>query len=227
MKTKIFIIDDEADMVEILTDLLESEDYQVASETNPLAGLKKVSANPPDLLLLDIRMKQMNGLEVCRKVKSDPALKSVLIVMLSSKTDESDIVLGLEMGAEDYIRKPVQKGELLARVKTVLRRKEPLPGPGRFSVGPLQLDVPTFTATIDGKSLELRPKEFELLAELARRQGHVVTRSTLSEAVWGREHMPNSHTIESHMYELRRKLGAYAHWIEALKGIGYRFEPDV
>lgn len=226
MTVRLFLLDDDADLGRILADLLRMEDYDVETGTDPVAALERLAARPPDLLLLDIRMKGMDGLEVCRRLKSEPRTRGILIVMLSAKTDESDVVSGLEMGAEDYIRKPVQKAELIARVKAVLRRKEPPPDPDRIEIGPLSVDVRTYTARVNGEALPLRPKEFALLAHLARREGCVVTRQSLSEAVWGHEHVPTSKTINVHVYEVRRKLGPYGRWIEALKGVGYRFEVD-
>lgn len=221
---RIFLIDDDADLVRIISDLLKDEGYAVSSETHPARGIEKVRENPPDLLLLDIRMKDMSGLEVCKEIKADPRTNGVVVIMLSVKAEESDIILGLELGADDYIAKPIRRGELVARVKTALRRKAAPPEPERMKIGRLEIEPSTFTATVDGRLLALRPKEFELLAFFARREGQVVTRAVLSQEVWGRDHIPASQTIEFHVHQLRKKLGPDGEWIQGLKGIGYRFE---
>lgn len=226
MSQKILIIDDDADLVTVLSELLAREGFQVGSALEAQAGLELVDKNPPDLVLLDVRMPGLNGLDVCRAIKSKPTTKHIPIVIMSVKTDEADVVVGLEMGAEDYIRKPVQKAELLARLRTVLRRRETTAQNENIVIGPLTINVPTYTARINDAALDLRPKEFELLLYLARHEGLVVTRHKISETVWTREHLPNSLTIESHIHQLRKKLGVHGRWIESLKGIGYRFEVD-
>lgn len=222
----IFVVDDDADLVEIITDFLKDEGYRVESETNPLRALSRLSDRPADLVLLDVRMKEASGLDVCKKLKTDARTSAILVVLMSVKTGVSDVVLGLEMGAEDYIRKPIVKEELLARIKTVLRRRETPASPPVLEVGPLRIDTLTYVASVEGKPLSLAPKEFELLSYLARREGQLVTRGALSENVWGREHVPTSRTIEDHMYRLRKKLGDRGRWIQGLKGVGYRFEVD-
>jgi len=226
LKKRIFVLDDMPDTVRIVSDLLTDGGYLVDSDSSPLSGLKKIQKNPPDLLILDIRMDEMDGLKVCKKIKSDSKTRSVAIIMLSIKAQETDVVVGLELGADDYISKPIREAELLARVKAVLRRKEVEPESEVINVGPLHLDRSTFTAKVGEEKLDLTLKEFELLAYLAQREGRVITRNTLSQNIWGREHMPSSHTIDHHVYELRKKLGPYGKWIEGLKGIGYRFEVE-
>lgn len=224
---RIFVVDDKMEIVRMVGDALADEGFAVDSDTNPVSALKKIKQNPPHLVLLDIRMKEMSGLDVCRALKADRNTAHVLVVMMSVKAAESDVIVGLEMGADDYIRKPIQIGELIARVRAVLRRNKPAARKEeKIAIGSLLLDVPHYTASIDGKKLDLRPKEFEILAYLARNEGRVVTRQGISEGVWGRDHIPSSHTIEFHVYELRKKLGKYEFWITALKGIGYRFEVE-
>lgn len=223
---RIFIVDDDADLVKIISEFLKQESYRVYSSLNPKEALKQIAETMPDLVLLDVRMKEMSGLDVCRALKADPKTRNILVVILSVKADVADVVVGLELGAEDYIRKPIQKEELVARVKAVMRRTVSETKPERLEIGPLVIDYLTYTATINGKTLDLRPKEFELLAYLARREGQLVTRQSLSENVWGREHVPTSRTIEDHMYRVRKHLGDQGHWIRGFKGVGYRFEVD-
>lgn len=226
MSKKIFILDDEADMVKIGTDLLESDGYLVESSQHPDDGIKKIRANPPDLLLLDIRLPDKDGLQICKELKSDPKTRHVPIIMVSVKADETDVVVGLELGADDYIAKPFRKKELLARVKTALRRQDPDATNQVFHCGPITVDYGSYAATIHKKPLTLTPKEFELLGFFIKREGKVMTRPTISENVWGIEFTGSTRTIDVHVDQLRKKLGKYAAWVHSLKGVGYRFEPD-
>lgn len=226
MKRRILIIDDEPDMIKIACDLLETDGYAVTSSTNPTDGLKKLRLNPPDLLLLDVRLPDIDGLQVCKELKSDPKTKHVPIIMISVKADETDVVVGLEMGAEDYIAKPFRRRELLARVKAVLRRNQTTPQPERLQAGGLMLDYSTHTATCDKKALNLTPKEFELMGLFLKMEGRILTRSIISESVWGIEFTGSTRTIDVHVDQLRRKLGGSGEQIKSLKGIGYRFEVE-
>jgi DNA-binding response OmpR family regulator len=226
MNRRVFIIDDEPDMIKIATDLLESEGYVVSSATHPRDGLKKIQANPPDLLLLDLRLPDVTGFDLCKQIKADPKTRGVPVIMVSVQSEEMDIVLGLEVGADDYISKPFRKRELLARVKAVLRRHTDEPAPQRVEVGPITLDYKSYSARVNKKTLELTPKEFELLGFFLKREGHILTRAVISESVWGHEHHGSSRTIDVHVDQLRKKLGSLSDWIKSLKGVGYRFEPD-
>lgn len=224
MEQRIFILDDEDAMLKVATDLLRGYGYQVSTETDPIEGLKRILETPPDLLLLDVRMPRMDGFEVCRRLRADPRTKDLQIVIISIQNEESDVVAGLEVGADDYITKPFRERELLARVKALFRRQKGAPEPKILEAGPLKLDLLTYTATAKGKNLDLTPKEFLLLALFIKREGLVTTRPTISELVWGTGHLPTSLTINTHVNTLRRKLGRYQSCIQALKGIGYRFE---
>jgi len=226
MAKRIFLIDDEPDMVKIATDLLESNDYIVNSAEHPVPALKQIHDNPPDLILLDIRLPDKDGFQVCKELKADPKTSHVPIIMVSVKSDETDVVVGLELGAEDYIFKPFRKRELLARVKTVLRRHEPQTSDPVLDSGPLRLDFGSYIAKINKRTLNLTPKEFELLGFFIRREGRVVTRAAISENVWGIEFTGSTRTIDVHVDQLRHKLGKYGAYIKSLKGVGYRFEKD-
>lgn len=226
MNQRVFILEDDADIVRIVSDILSPEGYSVSSSASAKTGLKKIEANPPDLILLDIRLPDTDGFEVCRLIKAQSKLKHIPIIIISAKTDEFDVVTGLELGAEDYVKKPFQRRELLARIKAALRRKNMEPEPQVLTFGPLKIDLDNYAASVDGKDMNLAPKEFELLAFFTRKEGRVLTRTLISESVWGIEHLPTSRTIDYHVYQIRKKLGAYGRWIKFLKGIGYRFEFD-
>lgn len=226
MKKRILIIDDEPDMAKIAGDLLTDAGYSVSIFNHPVQGLKEVRANPPDLLLLDIRMPDKDGFEVLRELKADVKTKGVPVVMVSVKSDETDVVIGLEMGADDYIAKPFRKRELTARIKAVLRRQDPLPEDKKISYGPIHVDYGRYVATINKKTVELTPKEFELLGLFLQREGRVLSRATLSESVWGNQFTGTTRTIDVHVDTLRKKLGKYGEWIHGLKGVGYRFDPE-
>jgi DNA-binding response OmpR family regulator len=213
-------------MAKIAADLLADAGYTVNIFNHPIQGLKEVRANPPDLLLLDIRMPDKDGFEVLRELKADAKTKGVPVVMVSIKSDEADVVVGLEMGADDYIAKPFRKRELTARVKAVLRRQDPLPEDKKVSYGPIYLDYGRYVATINKKPLTLTPKEFELLGLFLQREGRVLSRAMLSESVWGNQFTGTTRTIDVHVDTLRKKLGKYGEWIRGLKGVGYRFDPE-
>jgi len=224
LRKKIFVIDDEPDMLKIARDLLESDGYYVDTCDNPLEALKKIHHIPPELILLDIRLPDKDGLEVCKDLKRDPLTQHIPIIMVSVKSDESDVVVGLEVGADDYIVKPFRRRELLARVKRTLKRYELEPEERYLEVGPLKVDFKRYTLYVKSKEVKLTPKEFELLGFLMQRQGQVVTRGTISEKVWGIEYTGSTRTIDVHVDQIRKKLGSHAKYIHSLKGIGYRFE---
>ena len=226
MNQRVAIIDDEPDMIRIATDLLEPEGYVVTSSTHPDDGIKKILQGPPDLLLLDVRLPDKDGYQVLRELKNDVRTRSMPVIMVSVKADEPDVVVGLELGAEDYVAKPFRKRELLARVKAVLRRARGVPEPQRLQVGDITVDYGSYTAKIGKKALALTHKEFELLGFFLKMEGRILTRATISESVWGIEFTGTSRTIDVHVDQLRRKLGKHASHIVGLKGVGYRFEGD-
>jgi DNA-binding response OmpR family regulator len=230
MPKKIFIIDDDSNIVRIATDLLSDEGYEVASATEPEAGLKKIQSWRPDLVLLDVRLPGVDGFEVCKRIKQDPSTQHIPVLMVSVRSRESDVVAGLELGADDYIRKPFQQGEMVARVKAALRRSPVASAaessPEVLEIGPFRVDRARYRVEVDNKPVALTPKEFDLLCFFLNGEGRVFTRPTLSEKVWGVEHVPTSRTIDFHVESLRRKLGARGSCITALKGVGYRFEID-
>lgn len=226
MKKRIFILDDEPDMLKLSADLLVADGFIVSTDTSPISALKKIFDNPPNLILLDNRMPEMDGFQVCRELKNDARTKNVPIIMVSVRSEETDVVVGLQLGADDYVSKPLRRHELLARVKNVLRRVQPDDQHQHIEVGPLKLDYGTFNAWCGNDSIDLTPKEFQLLGLFLKRQGRVLTRSSISEIVWGTEFTGSTRTIDVHVDQLRKKLGKYSTCIKSLKGIGYRFEVE-
>jgi len=224
LNKRVAIIDDEPDMVRIATDLLEPEGYVVTSSNHPDEGLRKLRQSPPDLLLLDVRLPDKDGYQVLRELKGDVRTKSLPVIMVSVKSDEADVVIGLELGAEDYISKPFRKRELLARVKAVLRRTSGVPDPQRLEVGGICVNYGSYTATVGKRALTLTLKEFELLGFFLKMEGRILTRATISEAIWGIEFTGTSRTIDVHVDQVRKKLGKLSECIVGLKGVGYRFE---
>ncbi|MCG3206402.1 MAG: Alkaline phosphatase synthesis transcriptional regulatory protein PhoP [Elusimicrobia bacterium] len=223
---RVFILEDEVDLVRLTTDLLESDGFVVNSAIHPVDGLQKLRINPPDLLLLDIRLPEIDGYQVCRELKKDPKTNHVPVIMISSKDEETDVVVGLEVGADDYICKPFRQKELLARVRAVLRRHETDLEPKDLVTGPLSLNCHCYSAAINRKDIHVTMREFELLRYLVSFEGRVLTRSRIYEQVWGVDFSGTSRTIDVHIDQLRKKLGKYAHWITTLKGIGYRFQVE-
>lgn len=224
MSLRVFILEDEPDMIRIATDLLQGDGFFVTSAVNPIDALSKIRLNPPDLLILDIRLPDMNGYEVCKQLKADPKTAHIPVIMVSAKVEETDVVVGLEVGAEDYICKPFRSRELLARVRAVLRRQLADLEPKTIVCGPLTLHCGKYTATLFKKEIQLTLKEFDLLGYFMRMEGRVLTRTKLYEGVWGVDFTGSSRTIDVHVDQLRKKLGRHSEWITTLKGIGYRFQ---
>ena len=205
---------------------LREAGYEVASSTSPLPAIEEIKKNPPDLLLLDVRLPGKDGYDVCREIKADPRSKKVPVIMISVKSEGADVVIGLEIGAEDYIRKPFDERELLARVKAALRRGTIEPTDEIIHAGPITINLERYEVLVDKKPLKLTPKEFELLTHFVKNQGRVLTRPKISEYVWGIEYNPSSKTIEFHVDQIRKKLGKYGGFVTVLKGVGYRFEVE-
>jgi len=226
MSSRVLIVEDEPDIRALVVHHLKREGYQVSAASSGEEALRLVQAAPPDLVLLDLMMPAMDGLEVCRRLRQDPATAMLPIVMLTAKGDEVDRVLGLEIGADDYVVKPFSPKELLARVRAVLRRSRPAPGAGPLRLGALVMDLGTHTASVGGEPLTLTPKEFDLLRALVEARGRVLTREFLLDRVWGysRASEIESRTVDVHVRRLRVKLGAEGRRILTVKGVGYRLD---
>ena len=226
MSSRVLIVEDEPDIRELVVHHLKREGYQVSAASSGEEALRQVQAAPPDLVLLDLMMPAMDGLEVCRRLRQDPATAMLPIVMLTAKGDEVDRVLGLEIGADDYVVKPFSPKELVARVRAVLRRSRSAPGAAPLKVGALVMDLGTHTASVGGEPLTLTPKEFDLLRALVEARSRVLSREFLLDRVWGysRASEIESRTVDVHVRRLRVKLGPEGRRILTVKSVGYRLD---
>lgn len=225
MKPKVLVVDDEQDIVDLVRYHLEREGYQVAGCRDGKSALELVSRDSPDLVILDLLMPGVDGLEVCRRLRRDSAIP---IIMLTAKTDEMDKVVGLELGADDYVTKPFSPRELVARVRAILRRGAPAPDEKVLKFGELTLDFARHQVAAKGREVSLTAKEMDLLRALVEAKGRVLNRDFLLERVWGYDRASEieSRTVDVHIRRLREKLGADARRIITVKGVGYRFDPE-
>jgi two-component system, OmpR family, phosphate regulon response regulator PhoB len=223
---RVLIIEDERDIRDLLAFHLEREGYTVAKAGNGAEGLRLARAASPDLILLDLMLPEMDGFEVCRRLRQDPATQGVPLVMLTARGDEVDRVLGLELGADDYVVKPFSPREVVARVRAVLRRSRPAAGTTPVTVGPLQIDAAAHTVSVDGVPVNLARREFDLLRALVEARGRVLSREFLLEHVWGYTAAGEieSRTVDIPVRRLRQKLGPAGPRIGTVTGVGYRLE---
>ncbi len=234
--SRILVVEDEQNILELVKYNLEREGFQVLAALDGTRGLEIAREEAPDLILLDVMLPGMNGLEVCRELHLDHMTRNIPIIMLSARAEELDRVLGLEMGADDYIVKPFSPRELVARVKARLRRYKPNDLPvGKLSSGKclefgrLVIDEEKFAIYLGGVKQEFTLKEFELLRFLARHQGKVFTREQLLDQVWGYDYTGDSRTVDVHIRHIRQKFESdpgNAEFIETVRGVGYRFKED-
>ena len=222
---KILIIEDEKDMVTGLKFNLEARDYTVIAAYDGEAGYKKALSEKPDLVILDLMLPKLNGYEVCKILKKE--IPDLPIIMLTAKSQEAEIVTGLELGADDYITKPFSVLELLARIKAVLRRIKSGSGiPEVHRFGNLEINFKKYEARKNGEPLKLSPREYELLKCFIDREGEIVSRDELLNRVWGYDSIPDTRTIDAHIVKLRRKIEDKPDEpkiIVTIHGIGYKF----
>ena len=218
----IVIIEDDEDIAESIRYNLEREGFRVRVAATGEDALNLIFDRPPSLILLDLNLPHMSGFEMCRRLRAEAPTARVPILILTARTDEADKVLGLNIGADDYITKPFGMRELVARVNAVLRRADGVDTDRPiYDNGELSIDPATFSVRFKGKEVRLTRKEFALLSELARNQGRVMTRETLLDRVWSLSYYGDSRTLDVHIRRLRQKLGE-ASLIETVTGIGYR-----
>lgn len=222
---RVFIIEDEADILEVLVYNLTREGYKVESARDGEEGLRKIRQKAPDLVLLDLMLPGLDGIEVCRRLKAEPTLRGTRVVMVTAKGEESDVVLGLGVGADDYICKPFSPKELLARVKAVLRRgpqrDEPLGE--RLVRDGVTIDPARHEVRVDGKPETFTATEFRLLHFLAAHPGRVFTRDHLLDRTIREDAAVIDRNIDVHVRAIRKKLGPYREYVETVRGVGYRF----
>jgi len=220
---RILVVDDEPDVLELVVYHLEKEAYRVDVADTGDKALKMARENLPSLLVLDLMLPGINGLEICRLLKRDPKTRDIPILMLTARAAEENRIKGLEFGAHDYVTKPFSPRELVLRIKNLLRLTEKSPdGVELIEAGPFRLDTVRHQATADGRSLNITATEFKLLCLLASRPGEVQPRETLLRDVWGYEPTLDTRTVDTTMQRLRAKLGQAAHHLETVRGVGYR-----
>ena len=220
----VLIVDDERDVIDMLTISLSKAGLMVRSATDGVAGLTKARQEQPALIVLDLMMPKMPGLEVCKLLKADPLTQAIPIIMLTAKAEEIDRVLGLEVGADDYVTKPFSPRELLLRIGAVLRRGSPPSESQQLRVGAIAVDPDRHHVSIGGKPVRLTAVEFKLLMMLMRRPGRVQGRERLLRDVWGYESVIDTRTVDTHVRRLRDKLGKSANLVETVRGFGYRLK---
>jgi len=220
---KILIIEDEADVVNLLTlQLRKAGGFSVVTAHDGAEGLKKARAEPPTLIVLDLMLPRMSGLEVCKILKTDSSTRHIPIIMLTAKAEEVDRIVGLEFGADDYVTKPFSPRELLLRINAVLRRGQGEHGEINMTRGLITIDSARHRVLVAGKPVILTAVEFKLLSMLMSRPGRVQARDRLLNEVWGYESAIDTRTVDTHVRRLREKLGKAASAIETVRGFGYR-----
>jgi len=226
MKT-ILIIEDETDVAELVAFNLEKEGYRPLIATDGPSGLEGARHNSPDLILLDLMLPGMSGMEICKVLKSNEKTVRIPIIMLTAKGEEIDRVVGFEVGADDYVIKPFSPRELLLRVKAVLRRAGSGESVSRIiKVGPISIDTDRHIVSVDGNEVILTTTEFKLLFNLAERLGRMQSRDRLLKDVWGFNHMGDTRTVDTHITRLRSKLGESGDMIKTIRGFGYKMEKE-
>ncbi len=229
MKKSIVVIEDESDILEVLKYNLEREGYRVRTCRDGESGLRLVREENPDLVLLDLMLPSLDGIEICRRLREDPVTRSLPVIMLTAKGEESDVVLGLGVGADDYVTKPFSTGELTARIRAVLRRTE-LSEIGqeqeRVERDGLVIDVGRHLVTVDGERASLTATELRLLHFLATHPGRVFTRDLLLGRAIGEHAFVGDRNIDVHIRSIRKKLGDHRDLLETIRGVGYRFREE-
>jgi two-component system, OmpR family, alkaline phosphatase synthesis response regulator PhoP len=226
LKPQILIVEDEDDIRELVRYNLEREHFSVSEASSGEAGLKTALQKKPDLILLDLMLPGKDGLQICRELKQNPSVQDVPVVMMTAKGEESDIVTGLELGAEDYVVKPFSPKVLVARVKAVLRRKTAASASGNdiLQVADIRIHPGRHEVTVGGKPVDLTASEFGILHFLARRPGWVFTRYQIVDAVHGEDYPVTERSVDVQVVGLRKKLKKAGELIETVRGIGYRFK---
>jgi len=225
-KATILVIDDEKDLIELVRYNLEKDGFDVIAATDGQSGLDVVKKHRPDLVVLDLMMPGVDGLQICKQLRADPRTGRIPVIMLTAKATEADRIVGLELGADDYITKPFSPREVVARVKAVLRRSAPATEQRQeIRVGDLNIDLGGHEVSFKGQRIALTATEFRILEFLAARPGRVFSRDEIIDAALGNETAVFDRTVDVHITAIRRKLGPGAEYIETVRGFGYKFRP--
>jgi two-component system phosphate regulon response regulator PhoB len=226
-KQKILVVDDEPDILEMVGVNLKAAGFEVVTAASGAEALRKVQAISPSLIVLDVLLPESDGLDVCKGVRRDPKTAGIPIIMLTAKASEVDRVVGLELGADDYMTKPFSPRELVLRIKKLLtRHAAPAMPADTLRCGELVIDRPRHRVTYRDKPLDLTVTEFNLVAILAERKGRVQSREQLLKDVWGYNSLIDTRTVDTHMRRLRDKLGPAATYLDTVRGVGYRFKDE-
>ncbi len=221
---KILVVDDEPDILEFIDYNLKREGYDVYVAANGQEGIDKAKEIKPDLIILDVMMPVLDGIEACRRLREMPDFKSTFIVFLTARSEEYSEIAGFNVGADDYIAKPIKPRVLLSRINAILRRKDQSAVPAKIEIGNLVIDKDSFIVRQGGQRVPMAKKEFELLYLLASKPGKVFTRENILEKVWGDDVLVVDRTIDVHIRKIREKLGDEN--ISTVKGVGYKFENE-
>jgi two-component system alkaline phosphatase synthesis response regulator PhoP len=220
---KILIVEDEKDILDLIRLYLEKDGYRISTAMTGLEGLKMVKSEHPDLVILDLMLAEMDGLEVCKRIRADPQTALLPVIMLTAKAEESDMVIGLELGADDYVTKPFSPKALAARIKALFRRLErSQTETSRLDYGSLAMDLARHEVKLGDKEVPLTAKEFGLLEHLLRNQGRVLTRDVLLNAVWGYDYYGTTRTVDVHIRRLKQKIPLLDDAIVSVKSLGYK-----
>ncbi|HXV76725.1 MAG TPA: response regulator transcription factor [Candidatus Polarisedimenticolaceae bacterium] len=224
---RVVVVEDEPDIAEFLRGALTKDGFRATAETTAQGALAAIRRDNVDLVILDLMLPDMSGLELLKMLKRDEATAGARVIVVSARTEEVDRVLAFEFGADDYVTKPFSPRELMLRVKAVLQRSaEAGPRPEELiTAGPIEIDMQMHEARVEGRPIKLTLTEFRLLAELVRASGRVRSREALLSEVWGYDSEVMSRTVDTHIRRLRNKLGNAANWLDTVRGIGYRIQP--
>ena len=223
---KIVIVEDEKDILQLLKLYLEKEGYRTCTATSGLEGLKQLKNERPDLIILDLMLPEMDGLDVCKRIRGDRETSRIPMIMLTAKAEESDTIIGLELGADDYVTKPFSPKALTARVKAMFRRLERKQDeePARYSYGPMVMDLMRHEVKVNGRDVSLTAKEFGLLEHLLRNPGRVMTRDVLLNSVWGYDYYGTTRTVDVHVRRLKQKIPLLNDAVVSVKSLGYKLK---
>ncbi len=231
MSPRVLIVEDEPDIVELVSYNLRQAGMEVDSAGDGESALERVAVQRPDLIILDVMLPGVDGLEFCRLLRQRPDVRDIPIMMLTARAEEVDRIVGLELGVDDYVTKPFSPRELVLRVKAILRRvdgqaRTAAGNTPRLSAGPIVIDLQSHDAYVDGAALTLTATEFNLLQTLMERRGRVQSREELLNVVWGYQYAGYGRTVDTHVRRLREKLGDAHEMVETVRGVGYRLRRD-